>query len=241
MNKPPKQTSFLISPRLLFDSILQKMSPSVLITGCSAGGAGEALARIFKQNNYTVYATARNLSKIAHLKNEGIEIIALDVLSTDSITTAAAEISSLTGGKLDILINNAGAGKFLPCILILWVVEIRLMKWIGYMTPVLDVDFEKSRKTFDINVFAPFNVAKAFMPLLIASKGTIVNIGSYVDSLPMPWGGVYNASKAALRSLTDNLRLEVVPFGVRVTYVCPSPTFHFASLPLFCRFWNLWC
>ena len=86
------------------------MSPSVLITGCSAGGAGEALARVFKKNSYTVYATARDLSKIIHLKNEGIEIIALDILSTDSITNAAAELSALTGGKLDILINNAGAG-----------------------------------------------------------------------------------------------------------------------------------
>ena len=88
------------------------------------------------------------------------------------------------------------------------------------MIPILDIDFEKARKTFDINVFAPFNVTKAFMPLLIASKGTVVNIGSYVDSLPLPWGGVYNASKAALRSLTDNLRLEVKPFGVKVIYVC---------------------
>jgi 1-acylglycerone phosphate reductase len=80
------------------------------------------------------------------------------------------------------------------------------------MTPLLDIDLTKANKLFDLNVFAPFAVVKAFISLLIASKGTIVNIGSYVDSLPAPWQGVYNASKAALRSLTD----------INVVYVRPS-------------------
>jgi len=87
------------------------------------------------------------------------------------------------------------------------------------MTPLLDMDLRKASKVFDLNVFAPFAVVKAFIPLLITSKGTIVNIGSYVDALPAPWQGVYNASKAALRSLTDNLRLELRPFNVNVVYV----------------------
>ena len=90
------------------------------------------------------------------------------------------------------------------------------------MTPLLDMDFSKASKVFDLNVFAPFAVVKAFIPLLIASKGTFVNIGSYVDALPAPWQGVYNASKAALRSLTDNLRLELRPFNVNVVYVRQS-------------------
>lgn len=87
------------------------------------------------------------------------------------------------------------------------------------MVPLLDMDHEKARKTFDLNVFAPISVIQAFIPLLIAGKGTIVNIGSYVDRLPVPWQGVYNASKAALRALTDNLRLELRPFGIKVVYV----------------------
>jgi short-subunit dehydrogenase len=94
------------------------------------------------------------------------------------------------------------------------------------------MDLGRACKLFDLNVFAPISVAKAFIPLLIANKGTIINIGSYVDALPVPWQGVYNASKAALRSLTDNLRLELRPFNVDVVYVRPFP-FSSSSLLLF--------
>lgn len=87
------------------------------------------------------------------------------------------------------------------------------------MTPILDMEYGKASKLFDVNVFAPITVAKAFLPLLIAGKGTIVNVGSYVDTLPVPWQGIYNASKAALRAITDNLRLELRPFSINVVYV----------------------
>lgn len=90
------------------------------------------------------------------------------------------------------------------------------------MAPIIDVDNAKASKVFDVNVFAPISVTTAFIPLLIVAKGTIVNVGSYVDALPVPWQGIYNASKAALRAITDNLRLEVRPFNVDVVYVRPS-------------------
>ena len=89
------------------------------------------------------------------------------------------------------------------------------------MVPILDLEYSKASNLFDVNVFAPVSVVKALLPLLIAAKGTIVNIGSYVDTLPAPWQGVYNASKAALRAITDNLRLELRPFNVNVVYVRP--------------------
>jgi 1-acylglycerone phosphate reductase len=88
------------------------MAPrSVLITGCSKGGAGEALARHFKKNDFKVFATARSLGKVQHLVTEGIEVVELDVLDTQSIKNAVATVSGLTSGTLDILINNAGAGS----------------------------------------------------------------------------------------------------------------------------------
>ncbi len=88
------------------------MAPrSVLITGCSQGGAGEALARVFLQNGFRVFATARSFSKIQHLESDGIDILELNVLDAQSIEEAAKIISKLTGGTLDVLINNAGAGK----------------------------------------------------------------------------------------------------------------------------------
>lgn len=72
---------------------------------------------------------------------------------------------------------------------------------------------------FDVNVFAVIEVTKAFAPLLIASKGTIVNIGSIAGTQPIPWQGYYNASKAAVHLLTSQLRLELSPFGVEAICV----------------------
>lgn len=72
---------------------------------------------------------------------------------------------------------------------------------------------------FDVNVFALVAVTQAFAPLLIASKGTVVNIGSLVGKFPMPWQGYYNASKAAVNLLSDQLRIELSPFNVKVINV----------------------
>lgn len=83
---------------------------SVLITGCSQGGAGEALARRFHKGGFRVFATARNLSKIEHLRLEGIEILKLDILENQSVAEVASSVFDMTGGTLDILINNAGGG-----------------------------------------------------------------------------------------------------------------------------------
>lgn len=80
--------------------------------------------------------------------------------------------------------------------------------------PLLDTDISEAKKMFDVNVFALISVTKAFSPLLIASKGTIINIGSIAGKAPIPWQGYYNASKAAVNILSDQLRLELSPFGV---------------------------
>lgn len=85
------------------------MPESVLITGCS-GGLGEALAREFKLKGLRVFASARVLSKIEHLQDEGIETIQLDVVSETSIRIAFAEINTKAGGKLHYLVNNSGIG-----------------------------------------------------------------------------------------------------------------------------------
>jgi 1-acylglycerone phosphate reductase len=84
----------------------------------------------------------------------------------------------------------------------------------GYGQSLLDSDVNVAKKMFDLNVFAVIEVTKAFAPLLIASKGTIVNIGSIAGVIPLPWAGYYNASKAAVNHLTQSLRIELAPFGV---------------------------
>ncbi|KAB8239005.1 hypothetical protein ETB97_009814 [Aspergillus alliaceus] len=171
---------------------------TVLITGCSEGGIGDALAKSFHKRGFRVFASARNLAKVQHLKDMGLDILQLDVTDEDSIRQAVLTVKAATGGHLDFLVNNSGA---------------------GYIMPLLDSDMSVAKKMFDVNVFAVVAVTQAFAPLLIASKGTIINIGSVLGKMPFPWQGFYNASKAAVAMLTDQMRIELSPWGVRAILV----------------------
>jgi NAD(P)-dependent dehydrogenase (short-subunit alcohol dehydrogenase family) len=84
---------------------------TALITGCSAGGVGKALARSFHRKGLEVFATARDLSKVADLEVLGLDVIQLDVVDPDSVREAVDVVREATGGSLDILVNNAGIGK----------------------------------------------------------------------------------------------------------------------------------
>lgn len=85
--------------------------------------------------------------------------------------------------------------------------------------PLLDSDISAVKKMYDVNVFAVIAVTKAFAPLLIASKGTILNIGSLSGVFPLPWQGFYNATKNNVNFLSDHLRLELSPWGIKVINV----------------------
>ncbi|KAL3420158.1 short chain dehydrogenase [Phlyctema vagabunda] len=170
----------------------------VLVTGCSPGGIGHSLAKEFHAKGLHVIATARDKSSIADLEAQGMTTISLDVNNSDNIAAAKRTVEALTGGKLDILVNNAGR---------------------NYTMPALDVDLDEARACFETNFFAIIALTQALIPLLIAAKGVIVNIGSLAGVLPYAFGSVYNASKAALHAYSRTLRLEVEPFGVRVLVV----------------------
>ncbi|OJJ64554.1 hypothetical protein ASPSYDRAFT_26545 [Aspergillus sydowii CBS 593.65] len=178
-----------------------KPLPTVLITGCSDGGIGSALAEAFHDRGFHVFATARSLPKMAHLeKLENKTLLELDVESQSSIDAALEAVVKHTGGegKLDYLVNNAGLN-------------------LNY--PALDTDLAYAKKMFDVNFWAMVHVTHTFMPLLIASKGTLVNNASLAGVLHVPWGSFYNASKAAVRMYSEVLRLEVAPLGVKVITV----------------------
>lgn len=170
---------------------------SVLITGCSKGGLGDVLAQAFHTSGLRVIATARNPSKTAHLKALGIETLTLDVTSQESIQSCVKEVSELTGGSLDILLNNSGG---------------------GYHLPLTDVLIDTARDLFDLNFWAVLVMIQAFIPLIRKSSygGMIVNNTSVAAIAPVPLQGIYNASKAAAASLTETLRLELEPFGIKV-------------------------
>ncbi|KAI9725557.1 MAG: hypothetical protein M1828_003045 [Chrysothrix sp. TS-e1954] len=167
---------------------------TVLVTGCSEGGLGSALAVAFHNDGYRVLATARNISKMVHLEKLSIETLPLDVQNDESIKACVSKVSTLTDGKLDMLVNNAGG---------------------GIHTSLLDANLDRAREHFDLNVWSMLAVVQAFSPLLIAAKGRIVNNTSVCAVMNGPFTGIYNASKAAAAMLTDQLRLELAPFGVR--------------------------
>ncbi|KAF8855236.1 NAD(P)-binding protein [Acephala macrosclerotiorum] len=168
---------------------------TILITGCSDGGLGAALAVAFHEAGLHVYATARNPSKMTHLASLGIETLILDVLSDSSIA-ACVETITKSNGSLDILLNNAGA---------------------LYNMPVTDVSIPEAKKLFDLNVWSYIAMAQAFMPLLLKSpKGMIVNQTSVTSIQALPFQSAYCASKAAMSMFSNLQRLELEGFGITV-------------------------
>ncbi|WP_338800860.1 SDR family oxidoreductase [Pseudomonas sp. RSB 5.4] len=173
--------------------------PVTLITGCSSG-IGRALADAFKGAGYEVWATARKSEDVAALTAAGFTAIPLDVNDSVALEQLAERINQQHGG-LDVLINNAGYGA---------------------MGPLLDGGVPAMQRQFETNVFSIVGVTRALFPVLRRAKGLVVNIGSVSGVLVTPFAGAYCASKAAVHALSDALRMELAPFGIRVMEVQPG-------------------
>ncbi|KAJ7938472.1 NAD(P)-binding protein [Mycena leptocephala] len=177
-------------------SMSSKSRKTVLITGCSAGGIGYELAKEYHSKGLRVIATARRLDALIDLAALGLETLQLDVTKIESVQAGRVHVESLTGGTLDILVNNAGQ---------------------SYSVPATDINIDEVKGMFEVNLFGVMRMVQEFAPLLIASgDGRIVNIGSITGVMPYPFGSTYNASKAALHSYGNTLRLELAPFNVQV-------------------------
>ena len=173
--------------------------PVVLITGCSSG-IGRAMADAFKDAGHEVWTTARKPADVQALSAAGFTAVELDVNDSEALERLTAQLEE-HGKGLDILINNAGYGG------------------IG---PLLDGGVDAIRRQFETNVFSIVGVTGALFPLLRRNKGLVVNIGSVSGVLTTPFGGAYCASKAAVSSMSDALRMELAPFGMRVMEVQPG-------------------
>ncbi|EME40770.1 hypothetical protein DOTSEDRAFT_82322 [Dothistroma septosporum NZE10] len=171
---------------------------SVLITGCTPGGIGYAVAKEFKARGLLVIATARSKAVVEELTADGLIAIQLDVTDTSSITACRQAVARLVDGKLDILMNNAGRGLSLPAI---------------------DSPLDQIRSVYETNVFAIMAMVNAFVDLLIPAQGLIINVSSITTLIPNVWGSVYASSKAAISSYSRTLRVELRPFGVRVQVI----------------------
>ncbi|GLT68870.1 hypothetical protein SLA2020_410650 [Shorea laevis] len=176
--------------------------PVVLITGCSQGGIGHALARAFAANNCRVVATSRSLSSMVDLQQDPRFFLQeLDVLSDQSVQDVMSNVLEKFG-QIDVLVNNAG------------------VQCIG---PLAEIPLSAMQQTYNTNVFGSMRMVQAVVPHMASrKKGKIVNIGSVTVMAPGPWSGVYTSSKAALHALTDTLRLELRHFGIDVINVVPG-------------------
>jgi NAD(P)-dependent dehydrogenase (short-subunit alcohol dehydrogenase family) len=182
--------------------------PVVLITGCSSGIGLEA-ARRFAGAGYRVYASMRRPQEQgAGLRAEAataswhLQTPALDVTSDDSVNAAVAGLLAETGGRIDAVINNAGYYCF---------------------GPIEETSPEELRAQLETNVVGVLRVTRAVLPAMRARKqGAIVNLSSVTGRVVLPVVGPYHASKFALEAMTEALRYEVYPFGIRVVAVEPG-------------------
>ncbi|KAA8644343.1 uncharacterized protein ATNIH1004_008544 [Aspergillus tanneri] len=142
-------------------------SRSVLITGCGNGGIGHALASQFKSGGYTVIATLLPHEPQDHLKKLGVHVFVADVTSDVECKSLLESTKELTGGRLDVLVNNAG---------------------IVYTMPAVDTDVSQVEKMFAVNVLGPMRMVQIFHRLIVDAKGTIVNIGSIGGVVPYIYG-----------------------------------------------------
>ncbi|MGZ4650596.1 MAG: oxidoreductase [Kineosporiaceae bacterium] len=172
----------------------------VLITGCSSG-IGKASARRLLEAGHVVYATARRPETLTDLEVAGARALALDVTDEASMV-AAVKAVEVEHGAVGTLVNNAGYGVY------------------GPVEEVLMVDV---RREFETNVFGLGRMSQLVLPAMRAGgRGRVINISSMGGRLVYPTGGWYHASKYAVEALSDALRVEVAPFGIRVVIVEPG-------------------
>jgi NAD(P)-dependent dehydrogenase (short-subunit alcohol dehydrogenase family) len=174
---------------------------AVLITGASSG-IGEVTARELARRGFRVFAGVRSAADGARLTDTiggRCTPISLDVTEPASIAAAAAALRA--AGGVYGLVNNAG---------------------IAVAAPLEFLPLDELRRQFEVNVFGALAVTQALLPQLRRSLGRIVNVGSIAGRAALPIAGPYGASKAALDSLTQSLRMELEPFEVRVSYIEPG-------------------
>lgn len=175
----------------------------VIVTGGSSG-IGRAAALSFAERGAKVVVTARRRAPLEAMAADHPDIVALvaDAASPDDAGRTVATVVEMFG-RLDVLVNNAGAGAILP---------------------LADATAEAITGIFAVNVLGPSLLAAAGLPHLAAAKGAIVNISSTFGHKPAAGLSHYAASKAALEHLTRCWALELAPHGIRVNAIAAGPT-----------------
>ncbi len=172
----------------------------VLITGASEG-IGAACARVFRERGARLSLVARSADKLKIAGGPDALITAGD-LTLPEIRETAVAATIARFGAIDILINNAGMGLYDP----------------AWKAPLDD-----ARRLFELNFFVPLALIQLVTPhMRKRASGVIVNVSSVAGRATLPWLTIYSASKYALCSLTDGLRMELKNDGIHTMTVCPG-------------------
>lgn len=173
------------------------MSKVVLITGGSSG-IGKATGEFLSSKGYRVYGTSRNPARYASSK---FKLITLDVSDEVSIKSAIKNVVE-DAGRIDVLINNAGA---------------------GITGPIEEIPDEEIKRNFETNFFGPIRVIKSVLPVMRAqNSGLIINMTSIAGYMGLPYRGIYSASKGALELITESFRMEIKDFNIQMTNLAPG-------------------
>jgi NAD(P)-dependent dehydrogenase (short-subunit alcohol dehydrogenase family) len=191
------------------------MAKTILVTGASSG-FGRLTAETLSKSGHKVFAGFRSVEgarkQIAdELKAKNIEILKVDVTDQASVDTAIVQLLEKSGNKLDVVVNNAGMAS-------------------AGLSEAFTA--EQARDLFEVNVFGVQRVLRATLPVLRAKRaGLVINVGSILGRVTLPFFGLYGASKYAVEAMTDSYRYELSELGVDVVLVQPSayPTNMYAA------------
>jgi len=173
------------------------MSKVVLITGGSSG-IGKSVGEFLQAKGFKVYGTSRNPDRYPNSK---FPIVALDVTKAETISKCITEVLKHES-KIDVLLNNAGA---------------------GITGPIEEIPDAEIKRNFETNLFGPINVIKAVLPTMRQhNSGLIINVTSIAGYMGLPYRGVYSASKGALELITEAFRMELKGFNINMTNVAPG-------------------
>src|SRR5438876_10496938 len=171
-----------------------------LVTGASSG-IGEATAQRLVTAGYTVYGTSR---RSAPAEQRSFEMLPLDVTSDESVKAVVREVMRL-GGRIDLLVNNAGF-SIAPA-------------------GAEESSIEQARSIFDTNFFGIVRMTRAVVPhMRYQGSGRIINIGSVLGFLPAPYMALYSATKHAVEGYSESLDHELRTRGIRVSVIEPAYT-----------------
>ncbi|MGY2704664.1 MULTISPECIES: oxidoreductase [unclassified Nocardioides] len=171
-----------------------------LVTGASSGIGADA-ARGLRSAGFEVYAVARRVDRMAGLEKDGVRVLGMDVTDEESMTSGVERILS-EGGRIDVLVNNAGYGSY---------------------GAVEDVPLDEARRQFEVNLFGLARLTQLVTPgMRHNGGGRIINISSIGAVIYEPFGAWYHATKFAVEGFSDSLRVELRPFGIDVVIVRPA-------------------